>query len=112
MIRITLIACFLSAAVNSAALSATPDAITVDGGRYYGPLASGKLNGSGRIEWDNGASYIGEFVNGLMSGRGRLKFANGNIYEGEVRAGMLSGRGRFEGPEREGYEGEVQQDYY
>ena len=112
MAKITLITCLLFLAVINAASSATPDAITVDGGRYYGPLVAGKLHGHGRIEWDNGASYVGEFANGVMSGRGRLHFANGNIYEGEIRDGMMWGRGRYEVPDRERYEGEFKQDYY
>jgi hypothetical protein len=97
----------------TAAFSArTPDAVTVDGGRYYGPLVEGKLHGRGRIEWENGTVYEGDLAKGLMSGKGRIRFANGNSYEGEWRDGLMSGVGRFEVPEREVYEGQFRQDYY
>jgi hypothetical protein len=89
-----------------------PDALTPDGGRYYGPLVDGKLHGRGRIEWPNGSVYEGEFANGMMSGKGRLRFANANTYEGELRDGMMWGRGRFEIPDQEVYEGGFRQDYY
>ena len=104
---------FLWLASAPAAFSAgKPDALTPDGGRYYGPLVDGKLHGRGRIEWPNGSSYEGEFSKGMMSGKGRMRFANGNTYEGEVRDGMMSGRGRFEVPDREVYEGAFRQDSY
>ena len=73
-----------------------PDALTVDGGRYFGPLRSGKLHGKGRVQWSNGASYEGEFVGGLMHGKGTLHFANGQVYEGEFAKGVMSGRGRMQ----------------
>lgn len=97
------------------ALGATqtpPDATTPDGGRYYGPLANGKLQGRGRLEWGNGARYEGEFVNGVISGQGKLWLANGDVYEGEFRNGMLWGRGRFK--ERGGsvYVGDFANDLY
>lgn len=100
------------AATPAAFAAGKPDAVTPDGGRYYGPLLGGKLHGRGRIEWPNGSHYEGEFANGMMSGKGRMRFANGSTYEGEVRDGMMSGRGRFEVPEREVYEGSFRQDYY
>jgi hypothetical protein len=89
-----------------------PDAFTVDGGRYYGPLVDGKLHGRGRIEWENGTVYEGEFAKGVMSGRAQMRFANGILYDGEMRDGMMSGRGRYEVREREIYEGEFQQDFF
>lgn len=113
IVRTALAVCFLWLTAMSAAFPAgKPDAITPDGGRYYGPLVNGKLHGRGRIEWDNGATYEGDFANGLLSGRGRMRFANGFLYEGELRNGMMSGRGRFEMPEREVYEGEFKQDLF
>lgn len=91
---------------------AKPDAVTPDGGRYYGPLHAGKLHGAGRLEWTNGDVYEGGFVEGLMSGRGVLRHANGNRYEGEFNGGYMHGKGRYEVPEREVYQGEFRQGYY
>ena len=42
------------------------EAVTPDGGRYYGPLVGGMLQGHGRIEWDNGARYEGGFAHGFF----------------------------------------------
>jgi hypothetical protein len=39
----------LTSALHAA--SGLPDALTPDGGRYYGSLRNGKLHGLGRIEW-------------------------------------------------------------
>jgi hypothetical protein len=110
--RSTLAASFLWLASAQAVFPAAPDAITPDGGRYYGPLVDGKLHGSGRIEWESGATYEGEFAKGAMAGWGRMRFANGATYEGEVRNGMMSGRGRFEIADREVYDGEFKHDLY
>jgi hypothetical protein len=118
----------------SGAIAATPDAVTPDGGRYYGTLKGGKLNGQGRLEWDNGGFYEGSFANGLMSGRGQLRFANGQYvgdfreglmwgigevrydsgrnYRGEFRRGDMHGKGRFETPEGDVYEGDFSKDEF
>jgi len=109
-IALAAVASFLCLAAAFAA--GTPDAVTPDGGRYYGPLAGGKLHGRGRIEWGNGAVYEGELANGLVSGKGRMRFGNGNTYEGEFRDGLMSGRGRFQDQNGDLYEGEFKQDYY
>jgi hypothetical protein len=86
----------------------TPMAITPDGGRYYGSLRDGKLQGHGRIEWDNGNLYEGAFEDGVFSGRGRLKGADGRLYDGDFARGQFNGRGRFESPSGEIYEGDFQ----
>jgi hypothetical protein len=106
------LASFLLWLAATACAAATPNAITPDGGRYYGPLVDGRLHGRGRIEWDNGGVYEGELANGLLSGKGRMRFASGAVYEGEFREGLMSGLGRFEVPEREVYEGSFRQDFY
>ena len=81
------------ARLQAAPLSVTqPDAVTPDGGRYYGPLVGGMRHGHGRVEWDNGSRYEGEFAQGLFSGHGRLES------EPAVRAG--AGRERFQVSER------------
>ncbi len=104
--------CLLALGFLQVAAGASPDALTPDGGRYFGPLHDGKLHGQGRIEWDNGNVYEGDFKDGFLAGRGRIRWANGNTYEGEWRNGLMSGRGRFEVPGREIYEGEFRDDFF
>jgi hypothetical protein len=111
-----------------------PVLITPDGGRYWGPVVGGMLQGEGRIEWSNGASYSGSFANGLFSGKGRfnyptgdviegdfeqgmpsgtviLKTNSGGLYQGQARSGLLDGHGRFE-DNGNVYEGEFQKNLY
>lgn len=91
LVRLAWLACLLCPLV----LWAAPDAITPDGGRYYGPLKDGKLHGVGRMEWDNGARYEGEFADGLFHGKGVTHHGSGEVYEGEFRNGVMSGQGTF-----------------
>ena len=108
MPRFAIAIALLSLVLTAAAVN--PDAVTPDGGRYYGPLVNGKLQGKGRIEWDSGAWYEGEFANGLMSGRGELHFPDGRVYRGELQRGRLEGKGRLEMPQGDVYEGEFRKD--
>ena len=102
----------LLSACSPPATAATPDAITPDGGRYYGPLQDGKLHGRGRIEWDNGARYEGEFAHGLMSGRGRMTFVDDYRYDGEFRDGSMNGHGRMQFHDGTVYTGEFRNDLF
>ncbi len=70
-----------------------PDAVTPDGGRYYGPLVDGKRQGQGRVEWDAGTSYVGGFIDGLYAGHGRLEMSGGAVYDGQFSKGVMAGRG-------------------
>ncbi len=99
-------------ALAPACRAAEPDAVTVDGGRYYGPLVQGKLHGRGRIEWDNGSRYEGEFREGVMSGQGELRFRNGRTYRGGFARGEFDGQGRFEHPNGDVYEGQFTKGYF
>src|SRR5262252_8779901 len=83
----------------------TPDAITPDGGRYYGPLVNSRMQGSGRLEGDSGVVYEGEFREGMMWGKGRFTDPQGNVYEGDFDKGKLTGTGRFTAKSGERYEG-------
>ena len=96
----------LSAAVTAA------DAITPDGGRYYGPLQNGQLHGRGRLEWDNGTRYEGEFAHGLMSGRGRMALPDDYRYDGEFRQGHMHGRGRMQFADGAIYTGEFRNNLF
>ncbi len=82
-----------AAADVPAAHGAAPDAVTPDGGRYYGPLVDGLRQGAGRVEWDNGARYDGGFARGLYEGRGRYLAQPGWEYVGEFHQGRMSGEG-------------------
>ncbi len=89
-----------------------PDAVSADGGRYYGPIVDGKHHGRGRMEWDNGDRYEGEFAKGLFSGKGRFSSRSGTVYDGEFRDGFMSGRGRMQMLDGSLYVGEFRDDYF
>lgn len=88
-----------------AAAQAKPDALTPDGGRYFGPLVNGQLHGKGRLEWSNGTTYEGDFKDGLMSGKGRLQQSDGRTYDGEFRNGEFTGKGTLARKDGARYEG-------
>jgi len=89
-----------------------PDAVTVDGGRYCGPLVDGRMHGRGVLEWDNDERYEGEFANGRYSGTGRLRLGSGETYEGGFRDGLMEGRGRMMLVDGSVYEGDFRKDYF
>ncbi|WP_442781738.1 C13 family peptidase [Collimonas fungivorans] len=94
----TAICVFFSGFLTVCAAASAPDAVTPDGGRYYGQLADGKLQGQGKMEWENGSTYEGGFEKGLFSGNGKYQLHLGYLYEGEFKDGMRSGQGRAVNP--------------
>lgn len=80
---------------TQAAASSSPDAVTPDGGQYYGQLVDGKLQAQGKIEWANGAWYEGGFDKGLFSGKGKHRWSTGVVYEGDFKDGVMIGQGRY-----------------
>ncbi|HSA88270.1 MAG TPA: C13 family peptidase [Burkholderiales bacterium] len=105
--RAALALSFLWLATTPAAFAAgKPDAVTPDGGRYYGPLAGGKLHGRGRIEWPSGSYYEGEFADGMMAGKGEARYRDGRAYRGEFALGEFDGKGRFQSANGDVYEGD------
>ena len=89
-----------------------PDAMTADGGRYYGPIVDGRFHGRGRIEWDNGDRYEGQFAKGLFSGKGRFSSRSGDVYEGDFRDGFMAGHGRMQMLDGSIYVGAFRDDYF
>ena len=95
-----------------AADPAKPDAISADGGRYYGALVDGRFHGRGRMEWSHGDRYEGEFAAGVMAGKGRMVWAGGDEYEGEFRNGRANGRGRSRMADGSVHTGEYRDGYF
>ena len=106
------VAACVSLAAGAQPAAGIPDALTVDGGHYFGPLRNGKLHGKGRMQWGNGARYEGRFADGLLHGKGTLHLANGQVYEGEFAKGLMSGRGRMQMADGAVYVGSFRNDYF
>lgn len=101
----SLLAVLALAVAAYAATVGAPDAVTPDGGRYYGALVDGLRQGQGRVEWDNGTRYEGAFERGVYSGKGRYESGSGDVYEGDFAAGQFTGTGllvRKDGSRHEG----------
>jgi hypothetical protein len=109
---VLLFGALLTGALSVFADPARPDAISTDGGRYYGPMVDGKFQGKGRLEWDNGDVYEGEFADGRYSGKGRAKYAGLGDYDGEFRDGRAHGKGRFRLLSGDVYTGEFREGLY
>ncbi|SDX09941.1 Uncharacterized conserved protein [Collimonas sp. OK242] len=97
---------------NAAATSPAPNAITADGGQYYGQLADGKMQGQGKIEWATGASYEGAFDKGLFSGKGKYRSDTGYLYDGEFKQGTYAGKGEIKYQDGRTYAGEFANGQY
>ncbi|MCY1280946.1 Peptidase C13 family protein [compost metagenome] len=103
LLPLTLIA--LLAACGEGEPLIPPDARLPDGARYRGELVDGRLQGEGRLDYDNGAWYRGQFDRGLQNGRGEWHGADGSHYSGEFRDGLFDGEGRLELPGGGVYQG-------
>ena len=100
----------LAAPLLPRAADRPPDAITADGGRYYGALVDGLRQGPGRVEWVSGARYEGGFERGLYSGRGVWESGHGDRYDGDFVRGERSGTGRLQMADGSVYVGEFRGD--
>ena len=101
------VVCHLYAAQPEAVPGApaeTPVLVLPDGGKYYGPLKDGLLDGTGRIVWNEFRRYEGAFHHGRMEGQGTLTLAYG-VYQGLFKDGDLNGPGRYASKDGEVYEG-------
>lgn len=97
--------CAIAPLTSHAQGAVQPDAVTPDGGRYYGPLVNGLRQGQGRVEWGDGARYEGEFKAGQYAGHGALKYQDGRKYKGEFVGGQMQGLGVYTTPDGQTYEG-------
>ncbi|QTN29099.1 peptidase C13 [Rhodoferax sp. AJA081-3] len=111
-----------------------PDAVTPDGGRYYGALVDGLRQGQGRVEWDSGVRYEGSFANGVFDGKGKLtgpteeytgdfkagryagqgelKYQDGRRYKGDFAQGQFHGSGVYSTPDGQVYEGSFEKNIF
>jgi hypothetical protein len=85
--------------VSQAQSTPRPDAVTPDGGRYYGALVDGVRKGQGRVEWDSGIRYEGSFAKGVFHGSGVYTTPDGQVYEGNFENGVFSGAGTYKRPD-------------
>ena len=51
-------------------------------GSYTGDLPDGVREGSGALQWANGATFVGSFKGGMRDGEGVYTMGPGRVYEG------------------------------
>ena len=61
-------------------------------GVYQGGMHSGRMDGSGVLDWADGFRYEGELRDGRPHGQGTYRTADGPVYEGSWREGCFGDR--------------------
>ena len=73
---------------------------------YNGEFRNNRLDGKGRIQWNQGHIYEGDFKDNEINGVGVFKWKNGDMYEGQMYRGAMNGRGRYIHSNGQIYEGD------
>ncbi len=76
-----------------------------DGAVYDGNWKNGSWNGYGEWLGADGSSHIGTWEEGLAHGQGKHIYADGGCYEGDFVLGKREGRGKYTYPDGAVYEG-------
>lgn len=97
---------FLHLNRNDIPLHTPANFILPDGGKYYGNVVNGKLEGEGEIIWENGSRQVGVFKDGLLNGEGEYWGADNSHYIGHYSQGLSDGKGIFKYHDGTTYEGE------
>ena len=79
---------------------------------YTGSVVSKKMNGQGKLTFENGDVYEGQFQNGLFQGQGTYKSAKGWVYVGQFKQGYANGQGKLTTEGQVSYEGTFKQGIY
>ncbi|HEM3702114.1 TPA: hypothetical protein U1D11_000581 [Streptococcus suis] len=89
-------------------------ALTLDNGKlqYNGYVVGSKMNGQGKLTFENGDSYQGQFKNGIFHGKGTYTSASGWTYTGEFKNGYADGQGKLTTEGKAVYEGRFKQGIY
>lgn len=88
--------------------------LTFDNGQitYTGYVKNHRMNGKGRLVYDNGDVYEGHFVNGVFNGQGTFTSSTGWTYEGQFKNGQADGKGILTAKDGKVYEGTFKQGIY
>ena len=79
---------------------------------YTGTTIQGKMNGQGKMTFENGDTYEGEFVDGYFQGTGTYTSVDGWVYEGQFVKGLADGQGKLTTQDNIVYEGTFKQGIY
>lgn len=79
---------------------------------YKGEVANNRMNGQGKLTYENGDTYQGQFKNGVFDGQGTYTAAKGWSYSGEFKKGQADGQGVLKTKDNKTYKGEFKQGIY
>ena len=79
---------------------------------YTGTTIQGKMNGQGKMTFENGDTYEGEFFDGYFQGTGTYTSVDGWVYEGQFVKGQADGQGKLTTQDNIVYEGTFKQGIY
>lgn len=90
------------------------EVLNLDNGKikYEGYVVASKMNGQGKLTFENGDTYEGEFSNGIFNGKGTYKSAQGWTYTGQFKNGYADGKGKLTTEGQATYEGTFKQGIY
>lgn len=110
----TVILLALCALFTFAGRMSSKEVLTLDNGKikYEGYVVSSKMNGQGKLTFENGDTYEGEFSNGIFNGKGTYKSAQGWTYTGQFKNGYADGKGKLTTEGQATYEGTFKQGIY
>ncbi|HEM4882923.1 TPA: hypothetical protein U1138_001999 [Streptococcus suis] len=93
---------------------ASKQAMTFNNGalQYNGYVVANKMNGQGKLTFDNGDVYEGQFKNGIFHGQGTYTSASGWVYTGQFKNGYANGKGKLTTEGQATYEGTFKQGIY
>lgn len=72
---------------------------------YEVSMAQGRIDGQGKIKFENGGTYAGSFKDGQRDGKGYAVYANGDQFEGEYRNDKPNGIGTLLKRDQSEYQG-------
>lgn len=79
---------------------------------YKGYVLDNKMNGQGKLTFENGDTYEGKFVNGVFEGHGTFISKSGWTYVGDFKKGVADGQGKLTTEANIVYEGKFKQGIY
>lgn len=79
---------------------------------YTGTIVNYRMNGEGKLVYDNGDVYEGGFKNGVFEGQGKFVSNKGWTYEGAFKNGLADGKGTLTTKAKKTYKGTFKQGIY
>lgn len=79
---------------------------------YAGAIVNHRMNGDGKLVYDNGDVYEGGFDNGVFEGKGKFISHQGWSYEGTFKNGLADGQGILKTKTKKTFKGTFKQGIY